>query len=163
MEKRIRRYVVGLDRELGMMALEHALEVATTQEAEVHVVFVYQPLGDATNLYGGPADPAMEFELERLTPLVHERVARFGQDAPVVILHGIVGPAAGTLVACAAVLDADMIFVGTHGRTGVKRAVLGSVAEKVVRTAGCPVTVVRERVHDVDVRWPTHHKQVAVR
>lgn len=163
MQQRVRRYIVGLDRELGMVALDHALTVATPQEAEVHAIFVYQPLGDATNLYAGPADPAMEYELERLAPLVRERVARFGPDAPVVILHGIVGPAAASLVACAAVLNADMIYVGTHGRTGIKRALLGSVAEHVARTAGCPVTVVRERDHDTELRWPTHHKQVAVR
>jgi nucleotide-binding universal stress UspA family protein len=163
MQHRVRRYVVGLDRELGMAALDHALAMAAPEEAEVHAIFVYQPLGDATNLYGGPADPAMEYELERLAPLVHERVARFGPDAPVILLHGVVGPAAASLVACAAVLDADLIVVGTHGRTGIPRAVLGSVAERVVRTAGCPVTVVRERLHEMDVRWPTHHKQVDVR
>jgi len=40
-------------------------------------------------------------------------------------------------------LSIDLIVMGTHGRGGVARAVLGSVAEKVVRGAGCPVLVVR--------------------
>jgi nucleotide-binding universal stress UspA family protein len=39
----------------------------------------------------------------------------------------------------------DLVVVGSHGRTGVKRALLGSVAEKVVRHARCPVLVARER------------------
>jgi universal stress protein A len=39
----------------------------------------------------------------------------------------------------------DLIVVGTHGRTGLKHALLGSVAEKVVRHAPCPVLVVRRR------------------
>jgi nucleotide-binding universal stress UspA family protein len=129
----------------------------------VHVVFVYQPLGDATNLYAGPSDPAMEYELERLAPLVRERVARFGPEAPNVILHGVIGPAADALVATAAVLAADAIYVGTHGRTGVKRALLGSVAERVARSAGCPVVIVRERAHDAELRWPTHHRELGVR
>jgi universal stress protein A len=42
----------------------------------------------------------------------------------------------------------DMIVMSTHGHSGVKRALLGSVAERVVRSAPCPVLVVREREHD---------------
>lgn len=146
-----------------MMALDAAVRAAVESGAEVHVVFVYQPLGDATNLYAGPADPAMAHEVERLAPLVRERVNRFGADAPNVVLHGVVGAAADALVAVAAVLAADAIYVGTHGRTGLKRAFLGSVAEKVARTAGCPVVIVRERAHDVELRWPTHHTQIGIR
>jgi hypothetical protein len=40
--------------------------------------------------------------------------------------------------------SADLIVVGTHGRTGIERWVLGSVAQQVVREAGCSVEVVRE-------------------
>jgi nucleotide-binding universal stress UspA family protein len=42
-------------------------------------------------------------------------------------------------------LQADVVLVGTHGRTGVKRLLLGSVAETVVRKASCPVIVVRPK------------------
>jgi nucleotide-binding universal stress UspA family protein len=146
-----------------MLALDAALRGALDSGGEVHAVFVYQPLGDATNLYAGPADPAMAYEVERLAPLVRERVDRLGADAPTVILHGVVGPAADSLVAVAAVLAADAIYVGTHGRTGLSRAFLGSVAEKVARSAGCPVVVVRARAHDVELRWPTHHTQITIR
>jgi nucleotide-binding universal stress UspA family protein len=41
--------------------------------------------------------------------------------------------------------DSDLIVMGTHGRTGLKHVLLGSVAEKVVRHASCPVLVVRPR------------------
>lgn len=44
----------------------------------------------------------------------------------------------------------DLIVIGTHGRTGVERLLLGSVAEKVVRLATCPV---------LTVRWPERSKQ----
>lgn len=164
MAARVRRLVVGLDRSgLGMVALDRAIADAIQQQAEVHATFAYQPLGDATNLYAGPADPAMEYELERLAPLVRERVVKFGPDAPQVNVHGVIGGAAEALVTVAAVLDADAIYVGTHGRTGIQRALLGSVAEKVARTAGCPVVIVREREHDVGKHWPLHHRQVAIR
>jgi nucleotide-binding universal stress UspA family protein len=45
-------------------------------------------------------------------------------------------------------LPADLIIMGTHGRTGVSHVFLGSVAEKVVRRAPCPVLTVRPKVHD---------------
>lgn len=46
------------------------------------------------------------------------------------------------IVECAKEIGADMIVVGTHGRRGLPRLLLGSVAERVVRTAGCPVLTV---------------------
>ena len=45
-------------------------------------------------------------------------------------------------------LKVDLIVISTHGYTGLDRAVLGSVTERVVREAPCPVLVVREREHD---------------
>jgi nucleotide-binding universal stress UspA family protein len=44
--------------------------------------------------------------------------------------------------------DADLIIVATHGHTGLAHVLLGSVAERVVRHAPCPVLVVRERERD---------------
>jgi nucleotide-binding universal stress UspA family protein len=46
-------------------------------------------------------------------------------------------------------IQADIIVIGTHGRTGFKHVLLGSVAEKVVRTAPCPVLTVRPSDHHV--------------
>ncbi len=164
MAARTRRWVIGLDRsELGLLALDEALATAVERGGEVHVAVVYQPLGDATNLYGGPEDPAMQQELDRLTPLVASRLDTLGPDAPPVMVHGVIGAAAEALVVLAAALDADAIFVGTHGRTGLQRALLGSVAEEVVRTAGCAVHVVRPRHHDTKVRWPSHHTERTLR
>jgi nucleotide-binding universal stress UspA family protein len=47
------------------------------------------------------------------------------------------------LIRAARSARADLLVVGTHGRTGLRHALLGSVAEKVVRKAPCPVLVVR--------------------
>jgi nucleotide-binding universal stress UspA family protein len=48
-----------------------------------------------------------------------------------------------TLLAAARECEADMIVIGTHGRSGTSRLVLGSTAESVVRHAACPVLVVK--------------------
>ena len=53
------------------------------------------------------------------------------------------GQAARAIVHRAEQLQADMIVIGTHGRSGLPHMLLGSVAEKVVRTASCPVLTIR--------------------
>jgi nucleotide-binding universal stress UspA family protein len=54
------------------------------------------------------------------------------------------GVAYQEIVALAADERADLIVIGTHGRGGLNRALLGSVADRVIRLAGCPVLTVRE-------------------
>ena len=49
---------------------------------------------------------------------------------------------------CAERIDADLIVIGTHGRTGLAHVLMGSVAEKVVRKAPCPVLTVRDPEHE---------------
>jgi universal stress protein A len=53
------------------------------------------------------------------------------------------GLASGEIVATAKAEHADLVVMGTHGRTGLAHALLGSVAERVLRTAPCPVLTVR--------------------
>lgn len=55
-----------------------------------------------------------------------------------------IGPAAQTIAAIAKRLKCDLIVMGTHGRSGLAHVVLGSVAERVLRMAHCPVLAVRE-------------------
>ncbi len=57
------------------------------------------------------------------------------------------GSAADALVRLADELKCDLIVMGTHGRSGLPHVLLGSVAEKVVRKAGCPVLTVRPSDH----------------
>lgn len=76
-------------------------------------------------------------ELERR---VAERTGRTNNGMKATVLRG---DPASSIVAYAKEAQADLIVVGTHGRTGVERLVLGSVAESVIRTAPCPVLVAR--------------------
>ncbi len=67
------------------------------------------------------------------------------EDAKAVIADG---PAAAAVVDFADRIDARLLVVSTHGRTGLARAALGSVAERIVRHADCSVLVVRRRTPD---------------
>jgi universal stress protein A len=58
------------------------------------------------------------------------------------------GPPAARITEAARDIRADIIVIATHGRTGSKHALMGSVAEQVVRTASRPVLVVREKEHE---------------
>ncbi len=55
------------------------------------------------------------------------------------------------IIRCAKAIRADVIVCGTHGRTGLKHALFGSVAEKVVRKAPCPVLSVRHPEHKFEM------------
>lgn len=65
-----------------------------------------------------------------------------------VVGHEASGDPAHVIVEMANDLLADLVVVGTHGRKGVERMVMGSVAESVVRNCGCAVLVTRPKVHD---------------
>ena len=57
----------------------------------------------------------------------------------------VTGYPAEEILKVAADRKADMIVMGTHGRTGIDRIIFGSVAEKVVKTAACPVLTIKPR------------------
>ena len=61
--------------------------------------------------------------------------------------------------ATAVELDADLIVMGTHGRRGISRWMLGSVAESVARTASCPVLLVRVGHGSVNARRSPEHPE----
>lgn len=79
--------------------------------------------------------------LKQLARLVAQAKARGVRAAPIVIE----GSEAGTIVRVARSRRASMIVMGTHGRSGLERALLGSVATRVVSQASCPVLTVRGR------------------
>jgi nucleotide-binding universal stress UspA family protein len=83
-------------------------------------------------------------ELTSLQDSLRAAVTKIGARAEVDV---VVGPLSigEAIVARANELKVDLIVMGTHGRTGVKRLLLGSVADHVVRHADCPVLTLRSR------------------
>ena len=127
--------VVGVDgSEPSRAALEHAAE--SHPEATVHVPeTTTEDLGTS----GGA-----EGESERRGRLILDEAAEVASDHGVeVVTEMLYRSAPNSIVSCADEVNADLVVFGSRGRSGVRRILLGSTAEEVVRRAPCPVTVVR--------------------
>ena len=147
--------VVGFDfSELSERALLEAIGIASRRlPAELHVVTVAEPAGSRGVRLPGDGEPvredlAQEIVRQRVGELVKEYQVERGpiglERLAIYVLAGV--PArepAKAITGLARVLNAELIVVGTHGRMGVSRALLGSVAAEVVRDAPCSVQVVR--------------------
>jgi nucleotide-binding universal stress UspA family protein len=109
----------------------HALGMAETYKASLTVVYVYTPGSSETS---GGDRRHWRSQLEQVRP----------GDPNIPVHHVFLeGDPAGEIVRYAADAGIDVIVLGTHGRTGVDRLLMGSVAEKVMRDAPCSVLVVK--------------------
>ena len=97
------------------------------------------------------SDPSVEWERERLDEIERDLKERAAQCRHVGVeaeMHVISGAPWKEIVETAKERAMDLIILATHGHTGLKHTLLGSVAERVVRHAPCPVLVVREQEHE---------------
>ena len=124
-------------------ALSFALTLAERTGAKLHVVFAEVLHGTAFDPEGPPA--ASEEEMRERTTKALE--AHGAGSSTIDIKHAVVRDvaAAPALLDYAAEHDIDLIVMGTHGRRGVRRFLMGSVAQEVVRLSSCPVLTVRQR------------------
>lgn len=122
-------------------ALEHAIDHALTYDATLHVLYVVEETYPA--LEAGPADILDDLRAEGEAAL--ENARERATEAGVESVRGSVtgGSPYRNILQYAEEQGVDLIVMGTHGRRGVDRYLLGSVTEKVVRTADCPVLTVR--------------------
>lgn len=122
-------------------ALDYACELARTLGAKVHLL----------NVVGIPVTGVPELGLALTSTMVDsmiadnqvalEKLAAQRSCAGEVVLR--TGDARDLILQTAEELGVDLIVMGTHGRRGFTRALLGSVTESVVRSATCPVLTVR--------------------
>jgi nucleotide-binding universal stress UspA family protein len=119
-------------------ALHYAADMALTLGARLYLMHVPGKTGEhfEANFPHGQFEAAARKGLSSfLTP---EEIDRLRPEYAV-----RVGTAAEEIVRYADFCDVDLIIMGTHGRTGIAHALMGSVAEQVVRVAPCPVLLVR--------------------
>ena len=121
-------------------ALVHAESLARQMNARLLIVHVEEPplAYGGGELYYGLPEPSSERILKMLEDVKPS-------DPSVPYTHRLtMGDPAGEVVRIAEDEGAEMIIIGTHGRTGMTRLLMGSVAEAIVRRAPCPVLVYRE-------------------
>lgn len=145
--------LVGVDfSQQSQVALEHAFDIARNTGARVVLVYVGVIPQRPDSVPDGILPMVTEYEriLEGYLAEDRRRLAEMcarsadeGVDVSAMIVDDL--PDRGICKA-AAEINADLVIVGTHGRTGVKRLLLGSVAERVVRLSGHDVLVARPGV-----------------
>ncbi|WP_137285625.1 universal stress protein [Halorussus salinisoli] len=137
--------LVPLDgSECSSQALEYTLE--TFPDAVVTTIHVINPIESVYAVEAGGLPVAEEWydNAQERASEIHEDAQEFADEYGVELDTATeVGKPARTMLEYADEHEIDQIVMGSHGRTGVERVVLGSVAESVVRRAQIPVTVVR--------------------
>ena len=127
-------------------ALRLGVEIARTLGAAVEIVHVHQP---ATYVLPPPLDivalPDQGDDIVQIRVSLDERRKEAEAAGVAVSQVLLAGEPAGTLVSRAKELEPYLIVVGSRGSTGLAHILLGSVAERVVRHATCPVLVVPHR------------------
>jgi universal stress protein A len=128
-------------------ALDYACELATKLGATVHLVHA---LGAALPELNVALSEQMLRSLSDGSKLALDQLAAEKRTrANIGEARVVPGDARDAILQTARDLGADLVVMGTHGRRGLSRMVLGSVAEHVVRRSPCPVLTIRESAEDV--------------
>ena len=124
---------------MGQAALDMATSLARDRGAKLLIVHVEEPpmAYGGGELYYGIEEPDRK-ELQRMLSEVVPIDASVGYEHRLLL-----GSPASAIVHLAEKEGVDMIVMPTHGRTGLSRLLMGSVAEEVVRKAKCPVLTVK--------------------
>lgn len=118
--------------------------------AEVHLLHVLETYTGATPVFGGglalgaPVQESQDAALAELEKVLDPQ----WQQGKTVVRATAAGTPFLEIIRYAQANDIDLIIMGTHGRSGLAHALVGSVAERVVRKAPCPVLTVRPGEHE---------------
>jgi nucleotide-binding universal stress UspA family protein len=140
------RFLVPTDfSEYANQALDYAINLAEKLDARLTLLHVIQPVPMAGVDMGVtlPSTYLQDLEAEIMQSMESQlaRVTAAGLEGEIVVVHGV---PFHEILETAKTQKVDLIVMGTHGRTGLQHILLGSVAEKVVRLAPCPVLVARQ-------------------
>ena len=142
-----KRILVATDfSRVSDLALQYAVEIARRLRASIHILHII----DTSRLSGSPDGFVIGLaELEvKMTQNAERRLSKLqlepAQRAVATTTQVATGTAAQRIVEQAGRRGSDLIVMGTHGRRGVSHLLNGSVAEREVRSAPCPVLTVRD-------------------
>jgi nucleotide-binding universal stress UspA family protein len=140
--------------DLSVYAMRYARNFAKAFSAELHVLHVvdeaYQnwvTMGPNTIPVGPTAQEMLDLAREQMTAFTAEHLGN-GDPGCLVVSKVVLGRPYPTILDYASQQQIDMIVIATHGRGALTHMLLGSVTEKVVRKAPCPVLTVRHPEHE---------------
>ena len=127
-------------------ALMRAVDVAA--RAPQHVLHVVCALDPSTYGRKATAEAAENIQRQATEHVAAGFAGRITSTEVQFFIHARIGHPADEILAVARDVGADLLFIGSHGKTGVERLLLGSVSERVVREARCPVMVIRHKTYE---------------
>ena len=134
-----------------------ALDLASQYDATVHALYVIDRSVTSLIEDTGTSDSVLEEEGQRAVGMIE----RMGESHDVTVETAVEqGDPAETILAYADDHNVDLVVAGTHGRTGIRRHLLGSVAERLVRHSTAPVMTVRLPETDVTVDDPDQAREL---
>ena len=137
----IKKILVPVDfSENSKKILDSASDIAGKFGAALSVVFVVQSFDDYSGFFV-PHMPVAKFE-EEMVQGAEQKMDSFMGGYENVEAKVLIGDVGEEVVRYAEEIGIDMIIMGTHGYKGLEKVMFGSVAEKVVKTAPCPVLTI---------------------
>ena len=137
----IKKILVPVDfSENSKKILDSAGDIAGKFDAALSVVFVVQSFDDYSGFFV-PHMPVAKFE-EEMVQGAEQKMDSFLSGYADVEAKVLIGDVGEEVVRYAEEIGIDMIIMGTHGYKGLEKVMFGSVAEKVVKTAPCPVLTI---------------------
>ncbi|WP_027369249.1 universal stress protein [Desulfovermiculus halophilus] len=139
--------VVPIDfSEESIQAVDVAREFVQ-ESSHIHIIHVSRPW-DEHEIGGTWGKETEEERIQSIQKKLREELQNKGYEDLQIDIH--LGSPASEIINYAEEVDAELIVMPSHGRTGIKHFALGSVAERVVRTAHCPVLVLRHKEQKKD-------------
>jgi nucleotide-binding universal stress UspA family protein len=143
-----KRILVPVDgSKTSLLGLQHAILLAKDQKAKLRILHVVHDYLIAEGRHAMVSSSYLLQELRERGQSILKEAASIAHkknvEAETITVETLMGPIGASIVKCAERWPADLIVLGTHGRRGIRRLLMGSDAEYVVRTAPVPVLLVR--------------------
>ena len=148
--ERVKRLLLPLDgSECSLTALPVAASLAKTYEADVFVfgcIDLNDLIGSGAGMSPGNFNSLLTESEMAIKSFINEAVEKLRAQGLNAVARVASGQPVDTILKCAEEEEIDLIAMASHGRSGLKRFILGSITEGVLRRSKCPVLVLP--VHD---------------
>jgi len=142
--------------EFSQRAVDHAAAIARWYGARLVLLHVFQTRPNVDL----PSTTMSESERQRTIADLRRMATHVPVDVPVDLRVTEAGDVHREILTQADLVSADLLVLGTHGRSGFERLMLGSVAERIVRKAACPVLIVPRHAADTAPDEPVRFRRI---